>query len=176
MRSLTLDYQVTGDRSAWAGWALLAVAIVFSAEVVWSYFSTRTQLRAREAELASLSQQLPASIHSRTIIDPKELERRVLFANSIINKLAVPWRTLFVALETARIDEVSLLSIEPDANAGTLTLTGEAKDFAGLLTYIARLEANKTLTGISLLKHEIKLTDPQRPVYFTISALWKSKP
>ena len=50
-------------------------------------------------------------------------------ARETMQRLSTPWDKLFGALETAAIDDVALLGIEPDPKAGTVTITGDGKDY-----------------------------------------------
>jgi hypothetical protein len=177
MRPLDLDYQRTGSRSPWAAWVLLAVAVAFATDLGLSYATVRSQLAAREAQLVKLSPERPAvATASKRQVDIADLQRELVAAQGIINRLAIPWNDLFNALEAANTENVSLLTVEPEPDSGILLLTGEAKNFPALLTYIARLENNKFFGKVGLTKHEIRRDEPQRPLFFSVSAAWKVKP
>lgn len=176
-RRLDLDYQQFSPRSAWAGWVLLAMVVVFATDLGLSYAAVRSRLAVKEAELVKISRERPAVMTaSRRQVDIADLQRELTFAQGIINRLAIPWNDLFDALEAANTDSVALLTVEPEPDSGALQLTGEAKDFPALLTYISRLESNKFFGKVGLTRHEIRRIDPQRPLFFTVSAAWKVKP
>ncbi len=174
MRALDLDYQRQGVRSAWAGWVLLAVAVAFAADLGSAYFELRAQLQRDEARAARLARALPAQGAVKT--DPKALEQELIQARDTINRLALPWGRLFNSLESAQADGVALLSIEPDPEAGTVMLSGEGKDYPAVLTYVAWLMSEKALSGVHLVKHEIRVNEPLRPVSFIVSAAWSRGP
>ena len=82
----------------------------------------------------------------------------------------MPWGNLFGALEAASSDQVALLGIEPDPKAGKVLISGDSKDYLAALTYVLNLAAPTALSGVQLVRHEIKPNDPQRPVAFAVSA------
>lgn len=93
-------------------------------------------------------------------------------ARQIINRISVPWSEFFVGLESADNPNVAILTIQPDIKTGLLRMEGEAKDYAAVLTLIARLRVTKPFSGVFLLHHEIKRDDPRHPVAFALSMNW----
>lgn len=173
---LDFEYQPRRRDARWAAWLLLLVAAAFAGDVGWSYVKVRRALDDRAAEAAFLQRKTRAQSDQPRPYQPKDAERELVFAQATIHKIALPWNDLFKALGSSTVDEISLLSIEPDAGAGTLEVTGEAKDFPALLTYVARLEANSYFRAVRLTRHEIRHNEPKRPVFFAIVAAWKTQP
>ena len=89
------------------------------------------------------------------------------------DRLAVPWESLFRALESTASDRISLSAIEPDPKSGSVLISGEANDFLATLDYVGRLERSGALNGAHLVKHELRPGEAQRPIVFSISASWK---
>lgn len=174
MRPLDLDYQRSGVRSPWAGWVLLALAVAFATDLGFAYVELEAQLQRDEARAARLARGLPAQSAMKT--DPKAMEQELIHARDTINRLALPWGRLFKALESVETEGVALLSIEPDPEAGTVMLSGEGKDYPAVLTYVASLMSDKTLSDVYLVKHEIRVNEPRRPVFFIVSAAWSPRP
>jgi len=174
MRALDLDYQRSGVRSAWAAWVLLAVAVVFAADLGFAYFDLKAQLQRDEARAVRLARSLPTQSAGKT--DPKVMEQELIYARDTINRLALPWGRLFKSLESAQAEGVALLSIEPDPEAGTVMLSGEGRDYPAVLTYVAWLMSDETLSDVHLVKHEIRVNEPQRPIFFMVSAAWGRRP
>lgn len=109
-------------------------------------------------------------------LEPRRVGGRALAdeirdANAVIERLNVPWDTLFRELETASGEGVALLAIQPDPASRKIRIAGEARKLEAVLDYVERLEARKGLTGVFLLGHEIR-DAPPRPVAFTINAQW----
>ncbi len=170
---LELDHLRKTPRPATVSWLLLAIALAFTADVGSSYVVARSGVEAKSSRLVRLSNAYsareavaPAAARS---LSPEEFAA----AQDTILRLSMPWDNVFRALEAARSDDVALLSIEPDAGSGSLSITGEARSYPATLTYVAWLAHEKTLKNVRLAKHEIVQNEARRPVLFTISADWK---
>jgi Tfp pilus assembly protein PilN len=169
--SLELDHLRNPARPGWASWVLLAIALVFAADVARAYLSARSEVEARTARLAGLADSRPARGASAASTPLSQEEFAA--AQATILRLSTPWDNVFRALEAARSDDIALLAIEPDAGSGSLNISGEARSYPAVLTYVAWLSAEKTLKNVRLARHELVRGDPRRPVVFTISADWK---
>jgi Tfp pilus assembly protein PilN len=103
--------------------------------------------------------------------------QELALARETIDRLATPWDRLFGALESAASDKVALLGLEPDAKAGTVTISGDSKDYLAVLSYVLNLSQTNALGRVQLVRHEVKSSEPQRPVSFVVSAGWgESRP
>lgn len=174
MRRLELDFHRVSGGTSRAAWLLLAVAIALVADVGWSHWRARKDLAELEARMARTNG-AGANGMMRVALRPAPPEE-MQFARETIARLAMPWDRLFAALEFAQSDRVSLLSVEPDAERGTVIVTGEAKDYLAALSYVGTLSNAKGLSRVHLVRHETKPSDPRRSVLFTISAQWSVAP
>ena len=174
MRALDLDYQRSGVRSPWAAWVLLAIAAAYAADLGSNYLELKAQLQRDEVRVVRFARGLQARNAGQT--DPKAMEQELVYARDTINRLALPWGRLFKSLESAQTEGLALLSIEPDPEAGTVLLAGEGKDYLAVLTYVAWLRSDKMFSDVHLAKHEIRVNEPQRPVFFMVSAAWSREP
>lgn len=166
MRPLQIDFR-RGRRSwPWAGPALLAVAVFFAGDVAFSYVKTANAMRRNEAALAK---QDPRSFRPAKSASAEE----VALARDTVQRLSTPWSRLFGALEAAANDQVALVSIEPDAKAGTVLIAGDSKDYLAALTYVLNLSRAGTLSAVQLVRHEVKQNEPNKPVGFSVSAAWQ---
>lgn len=170
MNRLELDFLRTRRPPAWASFVLLALAMAFAGDIGWSYRNLSADVEQIEARLAA-SSSLERNARP-TSIRPIAREEYA-FARETVRWLSTPWERLFGALEGAQTVHVALLAIEPDAENGTVSLQGEAKDYFAMLTYVARLGEEKALRRVHLVQHEMRRGAPQRAVAFTISASWK---
>ena len=93
-------------------------------------------------------------------------------ARDTLHKLAMPWQTLFRALESTASDQVSLLAIEPEPKAGTVLISGEATTYHAALNYVALLGAADALERPHLVRHERKPDDTRDTVAFSVMASW----
>jgi hypothetical protein len=166
MRRLEIDFVRAGQRSRWAGPVLLAVSVAAAAHAAVSYADLSSSVREAEAKLARLS---PGE---GTRGKRKTSAEELAAARDAVERLTLPWNALFGALEGASSDQVALLAIEPDPRKGTVTISGDSKDYLAALTYVLELRRAEALSSVELVRHELKSKDPQRPVSFSISATW----
>lgn len=148
-------------------WALLSLGLLLAADVGRNIVETRESLERAEVRAARM---VPVPIAA----DPEVLEQQTVAAQEIVERIALPWHTLFAELERARVENVSLLSVEPDAATRALVLSGEANDLYTMASYVATLKASKRLTDVHLVRHEHRKNEPKRSVAFNVNASWKS--
>lgn len=95
-------------------------------------------------------------------------------ANRIIDRLGLPWGDLFAAIDATVIDDVTLLSVEPDMERKEVRISAEAKDRTAMLDYARILQQSKTLTDGTIISHQVNNQDPQKPVRFSAVAVWSA--
>jgi hypothetical protein len=161
---LDVDFRRGARSSPWAGRVLMLVAAAVALDAGLAYRDAREVIDRNKAALARAQPDLAA---------PKASSEELSAARETVGRLSMPWGSLFGALESAASDQVALLAVEPDPAAGTVTISGEGKDYLAALTYVLNLSRSDALSGVQLVRHEMKPDDPQRPVAFTISATWK---
>jgi biopolymer transport protein ExbD len=79
-----------------------------------------------------------------------------------------------MALESAASDKVALAAIEPDPKAGTVTISGDGKDYLAALSYVLNLSRTEGLERVQLVRHEQK-NEGNGAVSFAVSAGWAAK-
>ena len=166
LKRLDIDFARGARRSRWAGHALLAVAVAAAAHAGASYIELARSVRDAEAKLARLS---PGK---RPAPPAQASTEELAAARDAVQRLTLPWGALFGALESASSDRVALLAIEPDPRAGTVTISGDSKDYLAALTYVLNLSRAEALTRVQLVRHETKSDDPRASVSFAVSAAW----
>lgn len=165
-RDIQLDFRGGGSAGYWTGWALLAIAMLFLFDLGFTWVGTRSEIARSEEALAASSRQVRAAVPARAVS-----KEELTLARETIQRISLPWYGLFGALESARSEQVALIAIEPDPQAGTVLISGEAKDYATALDYVQQLRQAKTLRDVHLVKHEV-LNTPERPVGFSVAASW----
>ena len=166
-RRLELDYLVRPRRIAWAGIAVLAVALALGSHVLMRYRDARQEALRLDTRAALLSAaRRPVHEASR-----ERLETETKAAEAVLRELRVPWAKLLMALEEASIPGVALLQLQPDASQ--LRLTAEAQDREAMFSYLKRLEAVPSLAEVHLVSHEIRDEGRQRSVQFSAQAVLK---
>jgi Tfp pilus assembly protein PilN len=166
MHRLDLDFSRTRRGSPWLGRLLLAVAAFCVVDAGMSYQSARQALKENEARLAKRASAGRA---------PKASPQEIAAVRETVQRLSLPWDELFMALESAANDRVALAAIEPDVRAGTVTISGDGKDYLAALSYVANLRRTEGLEGVQLLRHEHQANDPNGPVSFAVSAAWSAR-
>lgn len=170
MRAASLDLSRERDRIPPWQWVALALGILAVLWVSIEYAQLSRSNRALEQRLADFQQQRPAAMRSATV-DAATL-REIEAANGIAARLTLPWEALFHEIEVAQTAEIALLAISPNVARRSVQLDGEARNADATLEYIAALEAQPALASVSLLSHEIRQEDAEKPVRFSIQARW----
>lgn len=174
MPGLGIDFaRPSGSRSPLAlallGAGSLAAALAFtgaeraSEEAArWEQKLEDTRRLARRSLPSFVSEEAPG----------EDMARELRAANAVIEQLAAPWDALFRDVEAAVSPDVALLAAQPDPRSRRVILSGEARDLAGLLTFIARLESAPGLKDAHLTRHEVRVNLPRRPIAFEVHASW----
>ena len=157
--------------ASWARWAMLVAGALTLATQTHSYVSTRqrvTQLELRAAQMPA-----PAGIAAVKSRDPKHFEAQITAIERVVNRLTFDWHVLFKELERTTTQEIALTSIEPEPDRRSLMVSGVARDYPALLTYVSTLRSSAVLNNVFLKKHETARNQPQQGVVFTIVAGWR---
>jgi Fimbrial assembly protein (PilN) len=167
MEKLNIDFCAGRRGTPWAGRVLLAAAAFIAADVGVSYQSAREVLAENEARVAQRG--------TSTVAVAKVTPQEVAAVRDTVERLALPWNELFGALEAAANDRVAVAGIEPDPKKGTVTISGDGKDYLAALSYVFNLSRSESLGHVQLLRHEQKANDPNGAVSFAVSATWSAK-
>ena len=162
MQRVDLDFRATRQGSPWLGWLLLAAAACVAFDAGLSYHSAKQALTENQARLTKRTPGASA---------PKASPQEVAAVRETVQRLSLPWDELFMALESAASDKVALAAIEPDPRNGTVTITGDGKDYLAALSYVLNLSRTEGLERVQLVRHEEK----NQGVNFAVSAAWSAK-
>jgi hypothetical protein len=157
---LDLDFVARRRASPWVGRVLLAVAATICADMGLQYHDLSTMLSEGRSNLARSGR--PARPVSAA---------EVAAARETVQRLSLPWTSLFTAIESAASDKVALTAIEPDPRTGTVKIVGDSKDYLAALTYVLNLSRAEGLSSVQLVRHETR----RESVGFTISASWGAR-
>jgi hypothetical protein len=158
VRPLALDF--VGRGRAWAGAALLAVALLLAADAGAWFHRLGAEIADTQARLERVVGEAAAA--------RKATPQEVAFAQDTVRRLSLPWLDLLAAMESAATEDVALLGVDPDSAAGTVLINGEARDYPAALEYLRALSRNEALSDVQLVRHEQK----GAAVSFAISAGW----
>ena len=173
-RLLAIDFATHRWRMTPAAWLLLTLA---------AFVAGGWMLLAREARDRTAQAELDLSALQRTQARASDLQRSVRGAitperarsvNDAIRRLNLPWDAIFTALNAAVSPQVALLSLEPDASAGVVRLTGETRSTESMLVLQRRLEQQPGIASAVVTKHELLVNSPGAPVRFWIEARWET--
>lgn len=167
MRAIDIDYAKSTQPGRWAAWLLLLAGLACVAEVALLYIETSSNVADMETRLARLSRR--ADLQQAVRSEPPE---ELAAARAVVRRFATPWPALFRAVESVQLDDVALLSIEPDPQSGTVLINAEASDYLAALTYTTQLAAQRGLSKVHLARHELRPKTSRRPLAFTVSANW----
>jgi type IV pilus assembly PilN-like protein len=167
---LQLDFRAVTQLPPWARALLPLLALAFAFELGLSYQKTRQATAEAEFRLARAGKPVAPS---REAAARRANAEEMAVAREAYDRLAVPWESLFRALESTASEQIGLVAIEPDAKSGTVLISGEASDYLAALGYVTSLERSGTLKQAHLVKHEFRPGETERPIAFSISASWK---
>ena len=165
MKRLELDFLGTGGHAPWIGRLLLALAACVALDAGLSYHSAKSTLLENQGRLAKRTTGPSA---------PKATPQEVAAVRETVQRLSLPWDELFMALESAASDKVALAAIEPDPRTGTVTISGDGKDYLAALSYVLNLSRTEGLERVQLVRHEQK-NEGNGAVSFAVSAAWSAK-
>jgi hypothetical protein len=168
MRRLSFDFAVQRRTRKWAGWLLLAFGALFVGDLGRQYLALQAEV-ARMEQLPYVDESTGKALTVRNAANPEEFAA----ARAVVARFAAPWPTLFAAIESVQVENVTLLSIEPDASTGQVLIAGEAKDYLALLTYVAQLGAHPGFTRVHLSRYETRESQSRRPIAFSVLAQWR---
>ncbi len=174
LNALALDFKQTPRHWSVLGLLLLLIGGAVLAYVANTERSLTGQIELAEARMAVLAKR--GKFKPMQPIDAQELQQDIRQANDILQQLALPWDSLFKAVEANSEKEIALLSIQPDVNKHLVRIGGEAKNFDALLAYITRLEQSHILNHVYLVSHEVRTQDAEKPVRFALLANWSVQP
>jgi hypothetical protein len=158
-----------------AGWSLFAAVLLAAAAMAGAAFGTllwqgQQRIDSLRAAAAALERQ-----QRQVVVAPATITaERARAVNDAIGRLNLPWDRIFVALNAAgaqvRAGSVALLELEPDAAAGVVKITAEARSAEAMLNYQRRLEEQPAFASALMTRHEVIVEDPQAPMRFWIEA------
>jgi hypothetical protein len=166
MRRLELDYVALARRPRWPGVAVLALSLVVAAGAVGRYRDAQNELAALEAAAGLVN----ADRASAKAIPRERIDEEAKIVNEVVRQLGLPWATMIAAVEKASTGEVVVMQLQPDAQQRLLRLTAEAKTRQAMLQYVRRLGQDAALAEVHLVRDEVRLDQPGRPIQFGVQA------
>ena len=158
--------------TGWLSISILLASMLLLALTWQNYQKQQVKLADTSLRLKQFSQQtLPENQSIKmnaALVTPDETKQ----LTEAVNMLTMPWNHLLVAIEQADMQDIALLSLEPNSKKQLVILTGEAKNLPVVLQYIKQLQQTPMLAQVYLQKHSIDETDVSKPVRFSLLAKW----
>ena len=156
----------------WLSMGILLASLLMVALTWQGYQNQQLKLADSSLQLKQFDQQtLPKNLPSKmnaALIAPDETKQ----LTEAVDLLTTPWGNLLMAIEQADMQDIALLSLEPNSKKQLVVLTGEAKNLSIVLQYIKQLQQTPMLAQVYLQKHSIDETDASKPVRFSLLAKW----
>jgi len=178
MKKLELDFHYR-PRISLSGLILLLGGLLACILVVFELIEVQLSLGEEGAVLARVEAALPQSgLSDRraggTAEGAAPAERETIEgAQAVAGRLAIPWGELLATIARADDDGVAVTALSPDADNRTIRIEAQARDLRAMLDYNARLAASPLLADVALSSHELVLDDPEQPVRFSLTAVWR---
>jgi len=173
--ALRLDYQPYRPFPG-VGWLLLVLILPVVLIAGRHYVDLNDQAAVLESKARRIGSPAQQDVGRPPVRSAADRTPEVKRANEVLRKLTVHWDELFVGLESAAVEKVTLLVLTPDLEKHTVKINGEADNFATLMDYIATLEDQNVFGAVHLQSHQVQLLDPQKPVRFSLLAYWREQP
>lgn len=178
MHTLTLDFQNNRRKAGWPNLLLLISGLIAMVFVVMQFAAVFGKMNTLEEKRAFLERKAHHTSHVAPLspAEAQQLRAEIKDANTVLSQLSLPWDRLFNDIGASQQSQIALLSIVPDASKRTIKISGEGKDLSAILAYIRQLQAEKSLKFVYLQNHQVETRSAQRPVHFTILAMWMQTP
>jgi len=133
------------------GAVLAVVALALLGGQGWLAWEARQAAQAEQAGLTQLIERGRAAAPNRAMT--AQDQKRHVQIEGLAAELAAPWEDLLRIFESQAGARITLLKFEPDAQSGLLRVTGEARQLAAILAYVAALEKEPLLREVLLTQH-----------------------
>ncbi|MEF7612414.1 PilN domain-containing protein [Aquincola sp. MAHUQ-54] len=175
MTALHLDFLHPRRRLPRAGLVLLAAGVLLAGGVAWQHgrlAADTAALGERLAQANGLANRSRGPLQAENPAQARAQAQALARANTVLASLNQPWNGFFQELESVAHRQVTLLSIQPEADGRRVRLGGEARRYEQVLDYVARLEATDGFAQVFLASHAMREGPGGRTVVFTLSADW----
>lgn len=165
----SLDQRIWGlarSRARGMAWCMLLVLLAIAGWAWW-----RSDLERQHIErLGSMmdAQRTARVINAPSSQKPKLSPESTRQLQVAVLKLNMPWSDIFNAIEGHDMEEVAIVSMEPDASAGTVSMVVEARSLKTLLAYARALSQDPAIDSARLSHHETSMQDPNLPVRLSL--------
>ena len=169
MRPIWLDYQQDAPGHHRPGLLLLISSLLLTGVLLTQYFADAERLATAGRQVSKLKHGAEQRLSGKS--DSPRSDIAELRSSSVS---AERWESLFISLETASDDSITLLGLE--LGPREISISGEAKELAAATGYVQRLQSATAFTNTHLTEYVIVKEHPRHPVRFTLIAEWREAP
>jgi hypothetical protein len=172
LKQVRIDF--SGAPAAVPAWALLLFAAGAAVCIIAAWRASNFSLHEARAMADVARARAIVAVRQPPPVAPVTLaEDRISAINGAVAALNLPWQALFSSLEQVKPNNIALLGLEPDGTKHVLRIFAEAKQADDMLDFVRLLRQQPQFVDALLVKHEVYLQDPNRPLRFSVEAVWK---
>jgi Tfp pilus assembly protein PilN len=155
-------------------WFCIVVGLSLGIVAAFHAYSKLDAIAAQDAALRRAQRTLTERQHQQSVLKAVVIsDDQAAAVNAAIAQLNLPWRDVFNAVEAATSKSIALVSLQPDAKRGLVTVVAEAKNSDDMIAYVEQLKKQAFFTSVWLSKHEVNEQDPNKPLRFQLDAQWR---
>lgn len=172
--ALSLDFVARRRAPSLTGWLILLAGLLALSASALEYgdlaerkddaehaYEREARLQKRDAgELAARSKE---RIPAETLVH----------AARIAQALRRPWAESLPQLEAAGSEDVAMLTLDTDADKGSLRVTGEARSLEAVFDYARRIGEQPAFASVQVENYEFREKTGVRSVQFRLVARWR---
>jgi hypothetical protein len=170
---IQFDFAGGGRRVSPLAVMLLTMGVIAAIAVLLEYRALGERRAGLELKLATVTRARNPVVSAG---DAAADARTAVSGQQAARDLATPWTLLLAELEQASKEtqgQVALLGVEPDHAKHDVRVSAEARTLALALAYVQRLQSSRSLQYPMLDRHEVRADDPQHPVRFELTGVWR---
>lgn len=135
------------------------------------------QLNSERQRLNTDMQQMqtPVTTSRLNAKESQAKQQEIAAVQAAMHELALPWQKLFLALESIKVEDIKLASIEPNARLHKLRITANTNEVVNMFKYVRSLSEQPVFNDVLLMSHEFHHDQPM-PVRFVVEAVWIQQP
>lgn len=180
LRALTLNHAPSSPATPVLSYSLLVLGICAALGLGLTLQKLAQQRQRLETDLSQMrapvgqarnTEFAGKSANKSSSKDSQAKQAEISAVQSAMHELALPWPQLFQALESLRVPDVRLASIEPNPRQRKLRISADTGEVVNMFTYVHQLAEQPIFNDVLLVSHELH-TGQETPVRFIVEAVW----
>jgi len=171
MRAFAIDFHKNHAIGLF-GWIILTAAMLVTIFVTREAILIQWRLDEARDRLTHLQSRLQRNFANKDRPFDSSLAKQAEALHGISQALSTPWLALLGEIEASTNKDVAVLSIQPEASSGAVTIALESRDLSSMLEFLKALNQRTTIRNAFLLSHQIQAQDAQKPIRARIIFEW----